>query len=477
MKMKINKYLVLLLSISIAFLGVQELRAKIDNNSDRRNSFIGSAYSENESYKILEKICKEYGGRLAGSASSQKTIQLLSNELASNNIFYQIDKFTIPGWQRGKANYIKLLHPLKKDIIGYTIGSSPAIDKSILDVEYANAGFTEEYLKINAKDKAIIIDLDNAASGNNLTRSQAIKIAKDNGANAVLFSGNKDSSMVLMSAGSFDGASTGIPAFAISKYDSELLKNSIINNENPKVEIYSTDTLRDINLQNLRAIFPGKSTKKVVLMAHYDSWDISQGAVDNGIGIAILIDVAKLIKKYYPNNLYTIECIWTDGEEIGLHGAKKLFDKIKDSTIAVINVDMTGSPTGINVMGYESMINFSENFINSLPGYIWNDGVKNYPWLRSDHAPFLTYGIPSFTFNAYNDQKMYKHYHSIGDNFELINPRYISDAVAIIGLFTVELANFKDIEKHKLNKQSTIKMLKKHKLDLQLKKTGEWKED
>lgn len=441
---------------------------------DKKLKFIGSAYAENASYKLLETICNEIGGRLAGSQNCFKTHKLLSDKLKEKNIKQITDKYNIPGWQRGKNTFIKLVSPEKRQIIGFTIGFSPATAETELKVTYAKAGFESDYNDIDVRGKAVIIDLDNAHTGENLTRGQSIKIAADKGAKAVLFPGNKDSAMVLISSGSLSGEPLAVPAFTISRYDGDFIRNEIKKGKEPIISIASDDTCKSIIIQNLRAIFPGRNNKKILVIAHYDSWDISQGAIDNGLGTSILFDISRLIKSYFPDNYYTIECVWTDAEELGLYGAKKLAESIADSVAAVINIDMTGTPTGINIMGFDNLADFSNNFIGELRGYRWTDGVKSNPWLRSDHAPFLIKGIPSVTFFAYMEKEMYWNYHSTGDNFDKVNPKYMSDAASIIGLYAVELANYKDIENKKLNFEQTVQMLKKNKLDIQLKKTGEW---
>lgn len=442
-------------------------------DANTKNNILGSAYSEGISYKFLGDMCRTAGGRLSGSPSSKKALAMLNDKLHEFQIKTDVNTYKMPGWERGR-DYLRLIAPFDKEIRAYCMGYSSPMQKTIGDIIYAGDGYDESYNKIDAKGKFAIVQTEIAKGKLSLSRNDAIKIAANHGAVAVIFIGAKDGGMVLVSVANFTGDPTPIPAFSITKEDGTLLIDQIKNNITPRAEAEVTSKCKEIEIANLRAIFPGKSDKKVLLLAHYDSWDISTGAVDNGVGTAVLLEIARLIKKFNPNNYYTIECIWTDAEEIGLYGAKKLAERVSDSVVAVINMDMPGSPTGIDIMGYENLQSISENFLNSFTGYKFDKGVKNEPWINSDHSPFMIKGIPAITFYGFDDPVVYKHYHDFGDTFDKVNPKYMSDAAAIIGLFGLELANYPELEKMRLNKTQTIEMLKKHKLDEKLKRQGEW---
>lgn len=92
----------------------------------------------------------------------------------------------------------------------------------------------------------------------------------------------------------------------------------------------------------------------IVFMAHYDHLGIKKGklypgANDNASGVYAVLSVAeKLYKTKYRKHSYIF--ILTDGEELGLLGAKKIFKKkyLQDVKL-IINFDMIGGCKGNSV--------------------------------------------------------------------------------------------------------------------------------
>src|SRR5699024_5330935 len=60
----------------------------------------------------------------------------------------------------------------------------------------------------------------------------------------------------------------------------------------------------------------------VMLSAHFDSWDGAQGATDNGTGSILMMEVARILKKVYPNPKRTILVGLWGAEEQGLNGSR-----------------------------------------------------------------------------------------------------------------------------------------------------------
>ncbi|HEX5008240.1 MAG TPA: M28 family peptidase, partial [Hyphomonadaceae bacterium] len=58
----------------------------------------------------------------------------------------------------------------------------------------------------------------------------------------------------------------------------------------------------------------------LILTAHYDSVEASQGFGDDGIGVAVWLEVARILKQNPPDR--PVDFLLTDGEEIALLGAQ-----------------------------------------------------------------------------------------------------------------------------------------------------------
>ncbi len=440
-----------------------------------KNKIIGSAYTENQSYKLLQKICDNAGGRIAGSANNEKAKNIIISELSKIGINAIEEKFTMPCWERGDDR-IQLIEPFNKEIRTAALGYVDKTPEFIGEIIYAASGYEDEYANLDATGKIVIIETEAAKGRESLLRMTAIEIAAKKGAKAVIFGNAKDGGLLQLSVANFQGIKCPIPALIITKEDIKMLLRQLDAKILVKAKlVINSFCTGNKDVSNIIATFPGKSSKKVVLGAHFDSWDLSTGAIDNGSGSVVLFDIARLINTYSKTNYYTIELVWFNAEETGLWGANNYADRHNSELIAMVNMDMPGSPTGINLMGYDEFTDFSKNFLNSFPGFKFEKGASSEPWINSDHAPMMMYGVPVFTFFGYLDKDMYWYYHDFADTFEKVNPRFLSDAAVIQGLFGLELANAKDFKFKRYTADETAELLKKYKLDIKLKKQGTWK--
>lgn len=433
----------------------------------------GSAYLEQSGYDMLRRICDEAGGRLAGSDASRKTREILTKELKSHGLAPMFEKFDMPCWERGN-DVVETVLPFHRKLRTITLGYVNPCSPFEAELGFAKYGLEENYEGADFKDKIVLITEENPPEKQKLLRYEMIDIAAKHGARAVLMIMEKTGTLNMAGVSNFQGNPAPIPAFSITYEEGNWLKRLLERNIPVRMKIEVKSRCVPGSGTNIVCTLPGKSPKKIVIGAHIDSWDIGQGAVDNGYGTAILLDVARLAAKYSPNNDYTLEFVWYDGEELGLWGSRYHADTHKDEIAAMINMDMTGTPTGINTMGFESFRNFFKGIIDTLNGFDLKEGVVCNPWVNSDHTPYMLHGIPSFVMQAKLDKDMYWYYHDTGDSFDKVDKRMLADAAAVVTIFAIELANMKDMPPH-LTEQETIELHKKYKLDERLKRQKQWK--
>ncbi len=97
-------------------------------------------------------------------------------------------------------------------------------------------------------------------------------------------------------------------------------------------------------VENILARQPGARREDVVLLAaHYDSVGAGPGASDDGMGVATLLESARLLRGERFRN--PVALLITDGEEAGLLGAEAFVadEKLASEVAAVINVEMRGT--------------------------------------------------------------------------------------------------------------------------------------
>ncbi|MBC7886519.1 MAG: M20/M25/M40 family metallo-hydrolase [Ferruginibacter sp.] len=198
------------------------------------------------------------------------------------------------------------------------------------------------------------------------------------------------------------------------------------------VEIQNTTSINNgwnfiqaANVYNVIALKKGQhNSKSVVLMAHYDSQVNTQGAGDDGAGVASMLETARALQKVNLQN--DLILLFTDGEEIGLMGANAF---VKESPLVkgiglVINFEGRGNAgpstmfevnagNGWAINEYAKSV--AHPFANSL-GYELYKKLPN----NTDYTPFKNAGITGLN-NAYIDG--FVNYHSPNDKPENMDLR------------------------------------------------------
>ncbi len=438
------------------------------------NSMIGSAYSDNRSYAFLRDLCDQAGGRVLGSPNNEKACVILQKELGALGVTVISEKFTVPCWFRGDDE-VRITAPLQRKLRAVALGYVDAAPSFEASVVYAAYGFDSLYRSLDVRGRIVLVTQERPPDGQPLLRYEAIGIAAKHGAKGILFINDRPGGITLMGMSNFLGIPSPIPAYSLTYEEGKWIQRLLQSPEQVTVSLTTRSYCRNAETSNMVATFPGDVKTKIVIGAHFDSWDVGQGAIDNGQGTAILFDVARILKEFSPRNHYTVECVWFNGEEMGLWGSRRYVEMhAGDSIAAMINMDMTGSPTGFNAGGFDGFVPFFKNLEKKLAGYDFRDSVSNAPGTNSDNQSFALAGIPAFSVNGHLDEEQYRYYHELGDTFDKVNKKYLSDAAAVVSVMVAELANTPSLPFQRLDNRATASMLKKYKLDERLKRTGEW---
>jgi Zn-dependent M28 family amino/carboxypeptidase len=117
-----------------------------------------------------------------------------------------------------------------------------------------------------------------------------------------------------------------IPALALSNPDADQLARWLKPGKPVRVRVKSTSReLPATWSANVLGEIPGaeRANEIVLLGAHLDSWDLGQGAIDDGAGVAIVIEAARLIGRLERKPARTIRVVLFANEEFGLSGARE----------------------------------------------------------------------------------------------------------------------------------------------------------
>ena len=168
--------------------------------------------------------------------------------------------------------------------------------------------------------------------------------------------------------------------------------------------------LGEVPVSTAFAKIPGSAEPEefVILGGHYDSWDGSSGALDNGTGAVAIMEAMRILKAAVPNPRRTILGALWNGEEQGLNGSRAFVEdhpEILEATHTVFNIDHgTGPVTFIPMQGFVGAAGRFGEWLAQIPSELSDLVTLEIPGMPeaggTDHASFLCAGVPAFSFHV-----------------------------------------------------------------------------
>lgn len=434
-----------------------------------RNLIAGDAVLGNQGYALLRHLTTRFQGRMAGTPGNAEAMDCQEERLRQLGVQTRRESFPVPGWRRGTDRVTAvapLQRPLRAAALGYVDAHPP------LRAGLAWVGNTD----FDGMDpRALRGRLGLAAPHLRFSHSEYRRLADEFGLVGVLLVNRVDGGQLLARTANLEGLPAPLPVYSVSAEDGCWLQALHSDGAEVAVEIETTSACVDITTENLIAAFPGKSGQKIVLGAHFDSWDLGQGALDNGLGVAQLFDVARLLQIHSPVNEHAVEIVFFNAEEWGLWGSRDYVRRHDmDGVRAMLNLDMVGCPAALNAMGFDELVPLLKNFSIGLGSWALKPEIANKTWLGSDHHPFILEGVPSITFNAPINPERVRYYHDFADSFDKVDAEALGRATAIAALLVYELANDARSGLRRYRADEVASLFRAAGLEKQMRKTGQW---
>ena len=412
------------------------------------------ALTEGQCYPWLRHLTKKVGARLSGSpqaaAAVEYTRQILDT-LGLDSVWRQ--PVTVPHWVRGEKETVRIASSSMGsiDLNALALGGSVATGPGGISAEVVEVETMEELEKIGSGVKGKIVFFNRPFDPTKLNTFAAYGGAvgqRANGPSEAAKHGAVGVVVRSMASGLNDVPHTGglryrddlpkIPAAAISTNDAETLGHLLANGP---VKIYMKLNCRQLSdKQSFNVIGEIKGSEKpgeiILVGGHLDSWDVGEGAHDDGAGCVQSMEVLRLLKaaNYRPKR--TIRCVLFMNEENGLRGGRTYGEEAKRKSevhMAAIESDRGGfTPRGFTVDGSADV--FPKKFPQLLP---FLTTLEPYG-LRikkggggADISPLKTQGTLLIGFEP-DPQRYFDYHHTAADVFETVNKRELELGAAAI---------------------------------------------
>ena len=433
---------------------------KIAQYKNITGQFVTSALSERKGYEMLKSLCR-IGPRLSGSKNSLIAINWAYNkmlEIGLDTVWKQ--PVMVPHWDRGDIEEAVLsdssnVYSRKLNIcaLGESIGTTEeGITAKVVEVK----SFEElKKRKDEVKGKIVFFsrafdqkiadtftgyekDVDQRYTG-------PIEAAKY-GAVGVLIRSVTTAFDNVPHTGStsYSDTLTKIPAAAIGYTDSDLLSDALKEDPNLTVKLtLNCKTLPDAQSYNVIGEIKGseKPDEIIVIGGHTDSWDVGEGAHDDGAGCTQALEVLDLFKRFHIKPKRTIRVVLFINEENGGRGGRayaSYVDSLKQFHLAAIESDRGAfTPRGFTVNTDSSaLIKILDSWLPFLQpaGIDWiRNGGSGSDVSRLKKAKLLFGYVPDC-------QRYFDLHHSAKDVFRVINPREFELGSASMAILTYLLS-------------------------------------
>jgi hypothetical protein len=452
------------------------------NNDDIAERIVGAALTRGGAISFLETLTDTIGGRVTGSPESHATSELILKELrAAGFDNAHFEEFPLESaWQRGPASgwvASPIKRPLYIGSYGWAPGTNGRVEVPLVTVVATpdgmfsadaakKAGKKEDAAKLDPaklRGAAVLVTLESTASANTFAanyvvlRSRTARQLAAAGAVAMLIPSEKPDRMLYTSAAGLYPRAP-LPILSVAKEDTLFLLRLLAKGEvkigldiqNSFIDHPANDHPADRRIadrpsteRNVIADIPGSSPNAVVLLgAHFDSWDPAQGADDNGSGVAMVLEAARILKSLNVKPKATIRFAFFSGEEQACLGSRAYADAHKTELdhlwAALITDNGALMPTGFSLHGRDDLRAPLQRELTALQplgaATIVTEGD-----LYSDDETFVVEGVPALSLEVAASDYDNRH-HTIIDTFDKIDPRSLSLDTAVLALASYEIA-------------------------------------
>jgi Zn-dependent M28 family amino/carboxypeptidase len=236
-----------------------------------------------------------------------------------------------------------------------------------------------------------------------------------------------------------------IPACAISSNHADVLSKSLKTNNETKFyfNLNCQNTIDSVLSYNVIGQLNGttKANEIILIGGHLDSWDVGEGAHDDGAGCVQSIEVLRLFKTLNLKHERTLRAVLFMNEENGLRGGVKydeLAEQNNENHYAAIETDAGGFvPRGFGISDSTIYKNINEK-AHLFRSYGWDKidlggGGADIGPLKNNCKALIGY-VP-------DSQRYFDYHHTENDIFENVNERELHLGAAAITSLVWMLCN------------------------------------
>jgi carboxypeptidase Q len=425
---------------------------KIDPYRATAGRIIGAALTNDKAHTRLGYLTDRIGNRLSGSANLERAITWALAEMKSDGLEnVRAEKVMVPHWVRG-AESLEILAPVSTKLSLLGLGNSIATPAEGIT---ADAIVVRNFAELDAlgervRGKIVVYNAPFTNYGATVQyRTQGASRAARYGAVAALVRSITPVSLQTPHTGAmnYDPQQPKIPAAAITIEGAEMLQRTYDRGDKIQLRLkMEAKFLPDAESANVIAELKGseRPDEIVLIGGHYDSWDVGQGAHDDGGSCIVAWEAIRLLKELGLRPRRTIRVVLYTNEENGLRGGTAYRDahraELSKHILAIEADSGIYRPEGIGLAANAPLLarsNLQE--IAKLLAGIDADRIGASGG-GADIGPITREGVLGANLDV-EGSRYFEIHHTEADTLDKINPRDLALCVATMAVFAYTVAD------------------------------------
>ncbi|AGB36863.1 M28 family peptidase [Natronococcus occultus] len=434
------------------------------------STWIGDLFTSDVGWTHLEDLV-DIGNRMAGSPGEREAAELTRDVLAdigARNA--RLETFEIQGWTRGESSIAA--GETSQDCIALPRSPADAVEAPLVDLGY---GLPEDFEDADLEGTIVMVRSDIPSYADRYVhRREKYYHAVENGAVGFVYRNHVEGCLPPTgSVGTKADPIGEIPAVGVS---SEVGARLARRFEDEPIEVTVDADVHDAESQNVHAELGPDTDERVLVTSHLDAHDIAEGALDNGAGTAMVVELANALAEREDELETRVEFVAYGAEEVGLVGSSYHADEVDhDAIAAIVNNDgvVRDRTLEFTTHGFDELADAVEAVADR-----YEHPVDIVPRLgpHSDHWPFVQWGVPGYHVMSTSGDVGRGWGHTFADTLDKLEQRDLREQAILLTDLVVEMASEDCTVEHR-SPDEIVADLEAQDLAEGMKVTGDWPYD
>jgi len=436
-----------------------------DRYRDAAGRILAAVRSDCRAYEKLAYLCDRIGNRLSGSAALDKAVHWAEATMRADGLETRLEPVTVPAWIRGRESAV-MTAPRERALHMLGLGDSVGTPAGGVTAQVVCARTFDDLDALGDKAKGKIVLFTarmppyDPAKGAGYGDAVAYRVM---GPSRAAAAGAVGMLLRSVTARSLQSPHTGmlryeprvpkIPAAALSTEDADFLERLCAAGESPVVRLsMEAHSAPDVESANVIGEIRGSELpdEVVVFGGHLDSWDVGQGAQDDGGPATAVMESLRILKALGLHPRRTIRAVLFVNEENGVAGGRGYALRHRDEMknhVAAIEAD-SGA---FHPLGFTSVRATDErgarmnarladalSLLAPIGASRRRDGGGG-----ADIGPMAEFGVPQIGLDV-DERTYFDYHHTESDTFDKVSKDDLDLCVAALATTAYVIADMPD---------------------------------